>query len=233
MTGHLRGSLLLLAPLCGLAALAVYETGAGRIASAASASSAQQDLELVDQPGYWVPFSADLRRIDERDGSLFVGRNYRASDGSTRNETGRSFENISSIAIKNIPQATFYLWNTRQGWTSQPMDLPPGGLATPRPRVFNRYNMTEVDDTVEGLKLIRLDTAGRALYQAPQLNLFTLLILVKCASDPNATCGTSHSNIRIGEQPVEYFLPPPDVQVFYVDTPGGIVRKEPPTARQR
>jgi hypothetical protein len=232
MTGLLRNLLLLAAPLFGLGALALYNGASWRVASAASAVAVDQDLELVDQPPYWVPFSAELKKIDERDGSIFVGRSYRASDGSTRNETGRSFDRITSIAIKNIPQATFYLWNTRQGWTSQPMDLPPGGLATPRARVFNRHNMTEVDDTVEGLKLIRLETGARALYQAPELNLYTLVILVKCTYDPGAACGTWHSNIKVGEQPVEYFLPPPDAQVLYVDTPGGIVKKE-PSARQR
>jgi hypothetical protein len=216
----LRATLLLAAPAIAVGALGVYE----RAPVVASTAVAQR--QLVDQPSHWVPFSAELRRIHEDDGSVFVGRQYRDSNGSTRNETGRSFDNINSIAIKNVPEATFYHWTPQQGWTSQPMTLPPGGWM-PVPRIMNE-TLREVSDTVEAFRLLRFESAGRVFYQAPQLNMFTLVTLVKCKFDATAACGTWYSNIRIAEPPVSYFSLADGVEVVALTTPGGIVAREGP-----
>jgi hypothetical protein len=218
MIGFLRICLFLMAPLVGLAAAAVYARGASEHTRVQS--------EIIAQPSEWVPFSAELKRIHETDGAVFVGHYYTASDGSTRSETGPSFEKITSIGIKNIAQATFYLWSPERGWTSQPMQLPPGGWK-PIPTTFNE-RMTRVSDTVEGFELIKHETAGRVLYKAPQLNLFILTNLVKCKFSDTTTCGTWFFNIRVGEQPAEYFVPPSDVRIDFVDKPGGIVWREGP-----
>lgn len=214
-----RGSLLLLAPLLGASALGFHE---GLFATSIRSASLSQPRRLVEQPSQWVSFSAELKRVHEIDGSTFVGRQHRDADGSTRNETGRSFDAINSIAIKNIPEATFYRWTPEQGWASQPMVLPLGGWV-PIETSFSQ-RLTEVADTVEGFSLVRLESAGRVFFQAPQLNLFTLVTHVKCKYDASATCGTWYSNITLGE-PAVSFSPPEGAPISELKEPGGIVWK--------
>jgi hypothetical protein len=209
--------LLMMAPLVGLGAVGVYNR--------VPLFAARAQREIISQPSDWVPFSAELRRVHEKDGSLFVGHYYRSSDGSTRSETGPSLDNITSIGIKNVGQATFYYWSRQKGWSLQPMDLPPWGWKPVR-TLMNK-KMTRVPDMVEGFALIRVDTAGRVIYQAPELNLFVLVNLVKCEWDPAAKCGTWYSTIKIAEPPREYFLPPSDQPIERIEKPGGIVRRAP------
>src|SRR6478736_9953975 len=117
--------------LIGLVAVALANQS-----SAAPPTAPSVQHILIEQPSEWVPFSADLRRIQETDGTVFVGRQYRSSNGSTRNETGPVDGGINSIAINNVAQTTFYRWTPQEGWTSQPMTLPPWGWR-PAPTVFN------------------------------------------------------------------------------------------------
>jgi hypothetical protein len=224
MTGSQRTLLIVMvAPVLAGSAFAFHESVERNLRHLGIQAPQRQ---LIDQPASWVPFSAGFRRIHERDGSLIVGRDYRASDGSTRNESGPSLDAINSIAIKNVPQATFYRWIDQRGWTSQPMTLPPWGWR-PVPVTWSDQ-ITRVADTVEGFGLLRFESRDRVFYQAPQLNLFTLVTLVKCEFDPGASCGTWYSNIQIAEQPAEYFSPPLDAQIIALSEPGGIVERLPP-----
>jgi hypothetical protein len=213
MDRRFRPFVLLLAPLVGAGALGLYESAGSRVLA---------QPRLVAQPAYWVPFSAELKRIFETDGSVFVGRYYRATNGSTRADTGRSFDALDNVTIKNIPAATFYRWTPETGWTSQPMDLPPGGWR-PMATIFND-RMSEVSELVEGFRLIKVvHTGGRVSYQAPDLNLFTLVLLVPCKFDPAASCGTWHSNIVTGEPPASYFSPTPGAPITKRNELGGIL----------
>lgn len=223
MGTQLRTCLLLIGPLLGTAALSLHERGASVLSFASSVEA--QERKYVDQPAHWVAFSAVLRRIHERDGAVFVGRQYRNADGSTRNETGRSFDRIDSVAIQNIPEATFYRWIPETGWTSQPMLLPQHGLDKPLPIILND-GMAQVNDTVEGFTLIRTESAGRALFRAPLLNMFTLVTIVKCKFDATAKCGTWYSNIKLEEPPSELFSPPSGVDIVKLEKPGGIIARQ-------
>lgn len=212
---------LLGAPIVGLVAATASPPLFNTLA-ASEASGIAQPREYVDTPSTWVPFVADLQLIHERDGSVFVGRSMRSSDGSTRNETGRASEPINSIAIKNIAQKMFYRWTAQQGWTSQLMDPPPGGWE-PIPVQFNA-RMSRVNETVEGFQLIRFQSGRHTAFQAPALNMFVLVTLVTCQFDPNATCGTWHSNIRLVEPAPELFEPSTDTPVTPLPGYGGIYK---------
>lgn len=218
-----RATLLVLAPLVGVATLGWYNGTAklARLWPNMAVAAQNQPPVVIEQPSTWVPFSAELKRVHENDGTVFVGRQFRASDGSTRNETGRSFDAIDSIAVKNVPQSTFYRWTPEEGWTSQPMTLPPWGWK-PVPTHWQE-KMTKTDETVEGFDLIRFESVGRVFYQAPKLNLFTLVTQVPCKFDPVATCGTWYSNIKVNEQPPDYFWPSPGAPIVQRKEPGGIV----------
>jgi hypothetical protein len=204
---------LLVVTVAGAAALGVYTR------SALSQSAGQ----LIPQPASWVPFSAELRDVRE-DGAVTVGRFYRASDGSTRSETGPSLDNIRVVGINAISNATFYLWHADRGWTAQPMQLPPFGW-NPTPTIFNSQ-MTGVTDKVEGFTVIRMVVGGndRVAFVAPELNLFPLIVSYPCRGR-TAQCGTVHFNIRVGEQPQEYFAPAEDALITRREEPGGIVRR--------
>jgi hypothetical protein len=214
MPGRLRVWLLMVGPIVGATALALQ------------GPTVALQRRLVDQPAHWVPFSADYRRVHEVSGSVSIGRTYQASDGSYRSESAGVDGVVTSVGIRNVPDVTFYRWTRQEGWTSQPMVLPPNGGWAPIPRLFND-RMTEVDETVEGFRLIRVDTNGRILYQAPDLNMFTLAMVVTCQFDPAAACGRWYSNIRLGEPPAEYFRPPDGVVLVPLAEPGGIIWNPP------
>jgi hypothetical protein len=222
MKSSSKAFVLIAAPIFGLIAAGSATTRVNTPPVAEATHTAQR--EYVDTPPTWVSFSADLRRVYESDGSVFIGRTLVSSDGSSRNETGRPSEPVNSIAIKSIPQKTFYRWTPQEGWTSQAMDLPPDGW-NPLPVVLNA-RMSRVDTTVEGFRLIQVKSAGRTFFQAPDLNMFTLVTLVMCRHDPAATCGTWYSNIKLAEPPTELFVPPQGVKITRLPGSGGIVRMD-------
>ena len=217
-----RSILFVLAPLVGIGTLGFHEGVFALPRRPVETISHNEQQTLVIQPTYWVSLSAEYKRIHERNGATFVGHQYRNGDGSTRNESGRTFDSIDLIAIKNIPEAKFYSWTPEGGWTAQPMTLPPDGW---KPfGVEYSQKLIDVPDTAEGFKLVRLESNGRVFFQAPELNLFTLITLVKCEFDAAKQCGTWYTNIKLGEPPVD-FAPPKDAKVTELKTPGGIVFK--------
>lgn len=180
------------------------------------------NVVIVPQPATWVPFSADIKRVGAEKGTVWVGRFYRASDGSTRSETGRSLDSIDTVGIKNIEGRTFYLWSKSRGsWTAQPMDLPPWGWQ-PRPRHLSP-RMGAVAQKVEGFDLMLSINKQRMVYESPQLNFFPLVAVEPCAVATATACGVWHSNIVLGEQPPSYFLPQAGASLEWLSEPGGIV----------
>jgi hypothetical protein len=183
---------------------------------------ALQPDQHVPSPTEWIPFRSDFRQVDGS-GAVHVGRFYRRSDGSTRSESGQSLGKWHTILIKNISTATYYTWYEERGWARQPMQLPKWGWR-PGKRHFNTPGLTLVPQRVEGFTLLKVEHNGGAYdLQAPELNFFTV---VRHWGDTVGS-GTTHSNIRVGEQPAELFEPPRDASVAAIGEPGGIVRKSP------
>lgn len=158
-----------------------------------------------DSPGRWVPFSATTKRI-WNPGRVVVGRMYRASDGSLRNETGPSLDRIDVIAINSVADRVLYLWRPDSGWESRPLGLLDGKYLQPSPATLQGIT---VDEWLDGLGVIELpgDSSGVTKYQAPELNYFVVKMLMPCNDGSHAGCGLWLSDIRIGEQPPELFVP--------------------------
>lgn len=181
---------------------------------------------LGAKPGRWVPFRANIKRVFDPE-SVFVGRFYRASDGSTRSETGPSIAEINIVGIKNMSEGVFYLWLPTSGWESHPMELPHGKYFQPRLDSGVSAEATRVDDQIEGIDLIKgpTDRHGITEYQAPRLNYFALRTTIPCKTAQRTGCGKWYSEVHIDEQPPELFKPPVGVAVLKRSEPGGIVRR--------
>lgn len=202
--------------------------GLGALQFAAATGTFSQGVgapRLIEQPAEWVPFAAVTVDINEKDGSRLVGRFYRASDGSTRHQSGPTDDVVTAIGIKNVPTMTFYSWTARRGWTAQPMQTPPRGYR-PVPRSFRR-GMVQAQETLEGLTLIRDDIGAPTVvqYLAPALNLHPVMIAKPCQFDSRTTCGLTLSNIQLSEQPSRLFEVPSGSELTFLDKPGGIVRR--------
>jgi hypothetical protein len=186
-----------------------------------------KEAPIIEQPAYWVPFSARIKRVMETDGSVFVGRYYRGIDGSTRSETGPSFEEVTSIGIKNVSLQEFYLWSQVRGWTRQPMDLPPWGWV-PLEKAWND-RLVAVDEKVEGFTVIAQSSADRVHYLAPALNFFSLKDESHCAWSRQAQCGRWVYDVSLDPPPDAYFLPPTGVPIEDIAEAGGIVLRKGPS----
>jgi hypothetical protein len=175
--------------------------------------------QLISQPTEWVPFSAQHERTSDT-GQVSVGRYYQASDGSTRSETGPSLDKINVVLIKHIPTATFYRWHLGEGWTQQPMQLPPNGWH-PRPTYASLFK--DATETMDGFRLLKKELDDRTVFVAPELNLFPVLE-TRTNCSPGVACGSRYFNIHIGEPPSELFQPATNVTIKQITEPGGIVK---------
>jgi hypothetical protein len=180
-------------------------------------------IPLGETPGQWVPFSANTTRVFNP-GNVFIGTFCRASDGSTRSETGPPTGEITTIAIKNMAEKLFYFWQPRSGWESRPMELPGGKYIHPVPD--GTFSNRPIVEQIEGMDLIAMppQPSGLVRYLAPQLNYFAVKTLERCTKPGATGCGFWMSNIHIGEQPPVLFRPPDGEQVVRRAEPGGIVR---------
>jgi hypothetical protein len=185
--------------------------------------------QMVTGPTDWVSFSALSTHLGEG-GQVRLGRFYQGADGSTRSESGSRREDVSIIGIKNIGEGVFYLWKRKTGWESHPMDMPPSGWKprSGRPIGFSTIMFADI----EGFDVIKdpIDRYGTTTYYAPELNFFPVRIVTRCRVELASECGVRLSEITIGEQPSEYFKPPPGVPVLERSEPGGIVRLSRPSA---
>jgi hypothetical protein len=177
---------------------------------------------LIDQPSNWVAFSAQSERTNEV-GEVFSGRYYQARDGSTRAENGSSLNEVSSVIIKNVPRVKFYRWRVGEGWTEQPMQLPPNGWH-PRPTWASLF--TNTTEMLEGFRLVKRELPNMLVLLAPDLNLFPVIERrMDCTA--GVPCGSRLFNIKLGDQPAELFEPPSDAAVTPLSAPGGIIRRPP------
>jgi len=178
--------------------------------------------QSIDGPAKWVSFSAKFQRIDPN--GTTVGQLYRTTDGSTRHESARKGETVSLIAIKNIPERTFYMWHDFSGWESHPMDLPPQGWLPLQSRSLD-VGLETFGERIEGYEVIKsIDPSGFIGYRAPELNFFTLQIAM-CVGKPATSCGISYSQVVLGDVAPELFKPPAGENVIRKADAGGIVAK--------
>jgi hypothetical protein len=179
-----------------------------------------------EAPGQWVPFSGRITQVFDP-GNVFVGTLYRASDGSTRSETGRSRGEITIISIKNMAEKLFYQWHVNTGWESHPMDLPGGKYIQPRPN--GAFADRPIVDQIDGLGVIAMppQSSGVVQYLAPQLNYFAVRTVERCSTSQEMGCGFQLSEIRVGDQPPDLFKPPAAEQVEIRSEPGGVTRGSP------
>lgn len=194
-----------------------------RSADQTPATMPASGTELIQQPATWVPFSAELENTTGG-GEQFAGRYYQGSDGSTRYETGPGpvLTEITAVGIKNIRRQKFYSFSRRDGWTEQPMQLPPGGWH-PSPTLARIYTAT--DETLDGLHLVKQESSRSVTWVAPELNLFAVRIDIRDCGGPGRTCSTRFFNIRREPQPDALFELPPDAgAVTPLSAPGGIIK---------
>ena len=171
----------------------------------------------VPSPAGWVPFDATARRTDSDGKVNMVGRFYRASDGSTRLDTGPAGGPIGIIDIKNISNSTQYVMQSTGKWVSYRMKLPSSGYR-PLKRRTTVVGLEPYAETIEGFELYRYASAnaGPIAFQAPSLNFFALV------TEFNGTRQEYH-DVRIREQPKELFFPTPGTAVEDSGEYGGIV----------
>lgn len=195
--------------------------GAALAASRFTPVSGQQEIS-VPEPSHWVPFSALSRHVVSS-GRVFVGRYFRASDGSTRYESGPSLDEVTAIGINNVSRATHCRWvKGSAAWVQQPMQLPRDGFV---PSV-HRYRGAELlTEKVEGLDIVRLARGHLVMIHAPALNFFVVAQTINNCEGKGTPCEDRYYDINIGEPPAELFELPAGVTPTILNTPGGIVRR--------
>lgn len=189
-----RSAILLLAPLFCAGAVAYTR------------APAPPPVQTIDQPSSWVAFSADLERTNER-GDLFSGHIYRASDGSTRFETGagRPPTEMTLIGIQNIAQKASYHWDRRNGWTAGPIELP---SQLWQPHAVRQSGYSDTDEKLEGFRLLKATGPTWASWSAPELNMYTVKREHYDCGSVGVTCYMKLLNIRLGEPSPALFQPP-------------------------
>lgn len=91
------------------------ESAAASTSSSSSQTNASAE-NLIPQPDYLVAFSADVRIFELSEPPVY-GRFYRASDGSTRYDSGPALDDMRVIAIYNGKTNTRYRYS-KAGWFS-------------------------------------------------------------------------------------------------------------------
>jgi hypothetical protein len=189
-----------------------------------STASAQAQAPLapdtIPAPTTWVPFDASIRQTDASGKVTPVGRFYRASDGSTRDDYALPGKPIAIINIRNIPKSTYWVMQSSGKWFSYKMKLPAGGYK-PRMQPTSMVGLETSTEKVEGFDVWRDNSPDRGVpvrFTAPQLNWFALRYEVNGGKK-------EYYDVRVREQPRELFFPPPDAQVVDTGQWGGIVNK--------
>jgi hypothetical protein len=194
-------------------------------------AAAQQvsQLEFIDQPQDWVPFSARVTMTSpDSAGPATVGLFFRGSDGSTRMATGPSWTDVRVISITNVVAQTVYIYSARNGWVSHPMSLPAGGYHPMRFRTTfpglkkypNRLALEVGQDgsltATEGFEAYR-QLNGQSIFKllVPALNMFEVV-----TQRPDGVLQV-FSDIKIDEQPADLFEPPPGATIQVSTTPMG------------
>jgi hypothetical protein len=162
----------------------------------------------VPSPADWIPFSASVRRSEEKDGVRTIvmeGHQYRNSDGSTRLETGPAGGPIAVISIRNIATNRYYLFMDNK-WRSFPMRPPAGGVR-PGKRRADMKGLSQQSEVLNGLLVYRYqDPQGVESLIAPDINFFPVRISFN---------GTLQElfDLQTGEQSRDLFEVPPGAAV--------------------
>lgn len=201
MKRHLAYSLVVAVALL-VGGLAVASTGAG-----------QEATEFVQQPETWQPFVGEIRITDPRTpGEVVVGRVYRWSDGSERNDTGPEGGPIKVISIRNHSTNWFYVWREDKGWHRRPLGV---SLTRPLKRIHRVGERSYFEDAppIEGLKILRSVKGKKTRLLAPDLNMYAVVL-----EEEGARRVEIH-NIRLEEPSPELLVPPSGVKMTESSVP--------------
>jgi hypothetical protein len=173
--------------LAGVAGVAV-----GRLAPAVGA---QQTA-----PAMWVPVTADYQELSSRAVER-VGHYWRDQNGSVRVETGRSYQTLDVINIRNAGSGEVYEFRTDLGWFSAPWS---GGASIASVREISANGGTVTTVTVEGRTAVRCTLAdGGVEVYIPELNF--LLVERTAVDGPRQLL----RNVRVPAQIAATLFAPP------------------------
>jgi hypothetical protein len=194
-------------------------------------TAAQQasQLEFIEQPQDWVPFSAKVT-ITSPTGPATIGLFFRDPNGSAREATGPAFTDVRVISITNVAAEMVYIYSSRSGWVSHPMSLPAGSVHPMRyrttfPGVEKYPNRLALEvgqngslTATEGFEACR-QFNSQSIFKllVPALNMFEVV-----TQRPDGWRQV-FSDIKIGEQPADLFEPPPGATIQVSTTPKGTV----------
>jgi len=183
----------------------------------------------IPAPSGWIAFSGDVKVTHAGEDRAVLGRFYQSSDGSTRLETWpENHQFVGIVDIQNIAQATSYIGSGKK-WNAAPMDIERPWVPMVR-RVnelgLNKYpkkldvgeggtGSVQSDKGFEGY--VRTDLRGTNTLLVPALNWYPVVRQNVAGRRETLT------NIRIGPQPAELFLPPPDAKISKLDKSRGHV----------
>lgn len=192
--------------------------GLGILAFRPQAHESQEALEEIPSPDYWVAFAAELlREIPGRTDGV-AGKYYRASDGSSREETWpRDNPSRTIIEIRNISTSSYYLKLPSGQWEKHPMHLPGRGWNPTKMRI-GTHGLASAPVVMDTVSVYRLVGSDVITFRAPALNFFPVVTV-------NPATGTRqrYFNFEQGEPDPMLFFPPPEAEVVESSEPMGIV----------
>jgi hypothetical protein len=170
----------------------------------ATPKGARQIPQVIEGPGQWVAFSAEVElRLGTAQPSL-NGKFYRASNGSTRTELYEPDGSVNMFSIVNMPEQRLYVYDPRNGWRVSQTDA----RESPETR-FSQVALGEKSPTRwEGLEVYEKVQDGELTVCAPELNFKTVYSLFIQAGRTKIL-----RKIKREEPASELFSPPPDVPV--------------------
>lgn len=158
---------------------------------------------ILTLPAEWVPFSADVLNISNS--NVVTGKFHRRRDGSTAYYLDTQAG--PAITIHNLQTRQTYVKLGERDWMARPLeeralDGPPPELRLPKRQVqvFLDADLGEIYEFTNG-------RGGGVTRLAPRLNAFRVSYHL-----PNGV-SSEYRNIRIGDQPDQLFVPPPDARV--------------------
>lgn len=218
--------------LCILGSLAIA-VGVFAAHARTRAQQYQELASLVPQPADWVAFQADVTVTHADSGVRIEGRFMRASDGSTRLETGQERDEPRIISINNLQLVRHYVMRLDGSWVSSPLgvasadEVRPIQYRTDTPH-FVKYPKRLA--LMQGQNGSLNASEGLVAYQyvngtftqhflVPELNMFSV---VRNRPDGRREI---YNGIRLEEPPSELFQPPAGAVVTMSDRPAGIFRE--------
>lgn len=178
----------------------------------------------IASPENWVPFTAEWRRVKPRPNAesvVVVGRFSRASNGSTRLESGPESEPARVIDIKNIARRLYYTTardaNGNRYWVEQPLRLGPDGW---KPMLMReRADRVVLKEPFDGRQVVSVVVGpGMVDLMAPALNFYPLVKTYIPTGDR-----TEAHVVSTDEPAGDLFEPPAGAEIRRSEKPAGIV----------